>query len=53
MKKELFFYFWTQVTTFNLAWSYKGITNYTREVTSAKHGIYKKRDSERNQTNSA
>ena len=29
--------------TFKLAWSYKGITNYTREVTSAKHGIYKER----------
>ena len=39
--------------TFKLAWSYKGITNYTREVTSAKHGIYKKRDSESNQINSA
>ena len=39
--------------TFKLAWSYKRITNYTREVTSAKHGIYKKRGCERNQTNSA
>ena len=37
--------------TFKLARSYKGITNYTKEVRSAKHGIYKKkRDSERNQT---
>ena len=39
--------------TFKFAWSYKGITNYTTEVSSAEHGIYKKRDSERNQTNSA
>ena len=44
--------FWTQVMTSKLACSYKGITNYTKEVTSAKHGINKKRDSERNQTNS-
>ena len=36
-----------------VACSYKGITNYTKEVRSAKHGIYKNRDSERNQTNSA
>ena len=39
--------------TFKLAYSYKDITNYTKEVTSAKHGINRKRDSERNQTNSA
>ena len=41
--------------TFKLVCSYKGITNYTKEVTgtSAKHGINKKRDSEKNQTNSA
>ena len=45
--------FWTQVMTFKLAYSYKDITNYTKEVTSAKHGINRKRDSERNQTNSA
>ena len=44
--------FWTQVMTSNLACSNKGITNYTKKATSAKHGINKKRDSERNQTNS-
>ena len=35
--------------TYKLVCSYKDITNYTKEVISAKHGINRKRDSERNQ----